>query len=46
MRCILDKMLAYGDFEVVIFGDKTIIDEGMTIALKMGIKLFIILFSR
>jgi hypothetical protein len=30
MRCILDKLLAYGDFEVVIFGDKTIIDEGMT----------------
>ncbi|KAL9543246.1 hypothetical protein PS6_009391 [Mucor atramentarius] len=27
MRYILDRMLAYGDFEVVIFGDKTIIDE-------------------
>ncbi|KAI8378714.1 histidine phosphatase superfamily-domain-containing protein [Choanephora cucurbitarum] len=27
MRSILDRMLAYGDFEVVIFGDKTIIDE-------------------
>jgi hypothetical protein len=30
MRYILDRMLAYGNFEVVIFGDKTIIDEGMT----------------
>ena len=30
MRSILDRMLAYGDFEVVIFGDKTIIDEGKT----------------
>ncbi|KAI7904111.1 histidine phosphatase superfamily-domain-containing protein [Cokeromyces recurvatus] len=27
MRYILDRMLTYGDFEVVIFGDKTIIDE-------------------
>ncbi|KAI8981528.1 histidine phosphatase superfamily-domain-containing protein [Pilobolus umbonatus] len=27
MRYILNRMLAYGDFEVVIFGDKTIIDE-------------------
>jgi hypothetical protein len=28
MRYILDRMLAFGDFEIVIFGDKTIIDEG------------------
>ncbi|KAI8987307.1 histidine phosphatase superfamily-domain-containing protein [Mycotypha africana] len=27
MRYILDRMLTYGDFEIVIFGDKTIIDE-------------------
>lgn len=37
MRYILDRMLAYGDFEVVIFGDKTIIDEGMTIHESNGI---------
>ncbi|KAI9480575.1 MAG: histidine phosphatase superfamily-domain-containing protein [Benjaminiella poitrasii] len=27
MRYILDRILTYGNFEVVIFGDKTIIDE-------------------
>ncbi|KAI8971624.1 histidine phosphatase superfamily-domain-containing protein [Mycotypha africana] len=27
MRHILNRLLAYGDFEIVIFGDKTIIDE-------------------
>ncbi|KAI8636457.1 histidine phosphatase superfamily-domain-containing protein [Parasitella parasitica] len=27
MRLILDRILAHGDFEVVIFGDKTIVDE-------------------
>lgn len=30
MRYILDKIMTYGDFEIVIFGDKTILDEGMT----------------
>jgi hypothetical protein len=28
MRHILNRLLAHGDFEIVIFGDKTIIDEG------------------
>lgn len=28
MRYILNRMLGYGNFEIVIFGDKTIIDEG------------------
>lgn len=28
MRHILDRLLAHGDFEIVIFGDKTIMDEG------------------
>ncbi|KAI8068198.1 histidine phosphatase superfamily-domain-containing protein [Gongronella butleri] len=27
MRHILDRLLAYGDFDIVIFGDKTILDE-------------------
>ncbi|ORZ11088.1 histidine phosphatase superfamily-domain-containing protein [Absidia repens] len=27
MRHILNRLLAYGDFDIVIFGDKTIIDE-------------------
>ncbi|KAI9487698.1 MAG: histidine phosphatase superfamily-domain-containing protein [Benjaminiella poitrasii] len=27
MRYILNRLLAYGDFEIVIFGDKTITDE-------------------
>ncbi|KAI7908298.1 uncharacterized protein BX663DRAFT_547903 [Cokeromyces recurvatus] len=27
MRYILNRLLSHGDFEIVIFGDKTIIDE-------------------
>ncbi|ORX51606.1 hypothetical protein DM01DRAFT_1375330 [Hesseltinella vesiculosa] len=27
MRYILDRLLKYGDFDIVIFGDKTILDE-------------------
>ncbi|KAI9256202.1 histidine phosphatase superfamily-domain-containing protein [Sporodiniella umbellata] len=27
MRCILDRMLSYGNFEIILFGDKTIMDE-------------------
>jgi hypothetical protein len=30
MRHILNRLLAYGDFDIVIFGDKTILDEGRT----------------
>lgn len=29
MRHILNRLLAHGDFEIVIFGDKTIMDEGL-----------------
>lgn len=28
MRHILNRLLSHGDFEIVIFGDKTILDEG------------------
>lgn len=29
MRYILNRLLAYGDYDIVVFGDKTILDEGM-----------------
>lgn len=29
MRHILDRLLSYGDYSIVIFGDKTILDEGI-----------------
>lgn len=28
MRHILDRLLSYDDYSIVIFGDKTILDEG------------------
>lgn len=28
MRDILSRILSHGNFEIVIFGDKTILDEG------------------
>lgn len=28
MRHILNRLLSHGNFEIVIFGDKTILDEG------------------
>lgn len=28
MRDILSRLLSHGNFEIVIFGDKTILDEG------------------
>lgn len=31
MRYILNRLLMHGDFEIVIFGDKTILDEGIYI---------------
>lgn len=31
MRYILDRILGYGKFDIIIFGDKTIIDEGNSI---------------
>lgn len=31
MRHILDRLLTHGEFEIVIFGDKTILDEGIYI---------------
>ena len=28
MRHILNRLLSYGEYSIVIFGDKTILDEG------------------
>jgi inositol hexakisphosphate/diphosphoinositol-pentakisphosphate kinase len=40
MRHILNRLLAHGDFEIVIFGDKTIMDEGK---LFSNIRIFLVL---
>jgi inositol hexakisphosphate/diphosphoinositol-pentakisphosphate kinase len=36
MRYILNRLLSYGDYEIVVFGDKTILDEGKLHRLPLG----------